>query len=237
MKERAKQFLSEKKELLIFVGVLVLVFTAVMIISGITLKNDSDTPVDVDPNITNDTGVDGSSNNDDNSKVDNTLPTEEIKMYYGLPVDEEVSVIRVYYSLDKSDEELQTAVIINGSFAYESTGLTYYFNDEAFNVYSVFDGTVTGISKSDAYGTIVEVTHQDNIISYYSSLSNVSVSLNDQIKKGDLIGVAGMNAFDSEASVHLSFEVKVNGIYVDPEDVIGKTSAEVSMLITDNEEK
>lgn len=236
MKERAKQFLSEKKELLIFVGVLVLVFTAVMIISGITLKDDSDTPVDVDPIITNDTGVDGSSNNDGN-KVDNTLPIEQVEIYYGLPVDEEVSVIRVYYSLDKSDEELQTAVIFNGSFVYESTGLTYYFNDEAFNVYSVFDGTVTGISKSDAYGTIVEITHEDNIVSYYSSLSNVSVSLNDEIKKGDLIGVAGMNSFDSEASVHLSFEVKVNGIYVDPKDVIGKTSAEVSMLITDNEEK
>lgn len=236
MKERAKQFLSEKKELLIFVGVLVLVFTAVMIISGITLKDDSDTPVDVDPIITNDTEVDGSSNND-GSKVDSTLPIEQVEIYYGLPVDEEVSIIRVYYSLDKSDEELQTAVIFNGSFAYESTGLTYYFNDEAFNVYSVFDGTVTGISKSDAYGTIVEVTHEDNIVSYYSSLSNVSVSLNDEIKKGDLIGVAGMNSFDSEASVHLSFEVKVNGIYVDPEDVIGKTSAEVSMLITDNEEK
>lgn len=236
MKERALQFLKEKKELLIFVGVLVLVFTAVMIISGITLKKDSDSPVDVDPALTNDYGVGGNSSTDGNV-IDSTLPTEQIEISFGLPVDEEVSVIRVYYSLDKTEEELQTAVIINGTFAYESTGLTYYFNDEAFNVYSVFDGTVTGVSKSDAYGTIVEITHENNIVTYYSSLSDVSVSLNDDIKKGDLIGVAGMNSFDSEASVHLSFEVKVNGIYVDPEDVIGQTLAEVSNLITNNDEK
>lgn len=38
MKEKVKQFFVEKKELLIFIGVLAFVFTAVMIISSIALK-------------------------------------------------------------------------------------------------------------------------------------------------------------------------------------------------------
>ena len=60
MKEKVKQFFVEKKELLIFIGVLAFVFTAVMIISSIALKED-DSPIDVDkpePALTDDGTVD-----------------------------------------------------------------------------------------------------------------------------------------------------------------------------------
>lgn len=78
------------------------------------------------------------------------------------------------------------------------------------------------------YGTIVEITHDNNVITYYSSLASTSLKLNDEVKKGSTIGVAGKNVFDDEASIHMTFEVKVNGEYVDPENTFGLTLEEVS---------
>ena len=100
----------------------------------------------------------------------------------------------------------------------------------AFDVYAVYDGKVTGISKSDVYGTIVEITHDNNVVSYYSSLASTSLKLNDEVKKGNTVGVAGNNIFDDQSSVHMTFEVKVNGKYVDPEKAFGLTLEEVSKL-------
>lgn len=208
MKEKVKQFFVEKKELLIFIGVLAFVFTAVMIISSIALKED-DSPID----------------------VDQPTSPEEIKITFGYPAGEGIDIIRVYYDMTKSNDVLKTAVIISENKAYESTGLTYHkSNDEAFDVYAVYDGKVTGISKSDSYGTIVEITHDNNVITYYSSLASTSLKLNDEVKKGSTIGVAGKNVFDDEASIHMTFEVKVNGEYVDPENTFGLTLEEVSKL-------
>ena len=208
MKEKVKQFFVEKKELLIFIGVLAFVFTAVMIISSIALKED-DSPID----------------------VDKPTSPEEIKITFGYPAGEGIDIIRVYYDMTKSNDVLKTAVIISENKAYESTGLTYHkSNDEAFDVYAVYDGKVTGISKSDSYGTIVEITHDNNVITYYSSLASTSLKLNDEVKKGSTIGVAGKNVFDDEASIHMTFEVKVNGEYVDPENTFGLTLEEVSKL-------
>lgn len=227
MKEKVKQFFIEKKELLIFIGVLVFVFTAVMIISSIALKED-DSPIDVNnpnPTLTDD-------------QVNTPTITEEIKVTFGIPTSEDVDIIRVYYDVTKSSDVLKTAVIINENKAYESTGLTYHKSDDkAFDVYAVYDGKVTGISKSDAYGIIVEVTHTNDVVSYYSSLESSSLKLNDQIKKGDVVGVAGKNVFDEEASVHMTFEVKVSGNYIDPEKIFGHTIAEVAALVDTNDEK
>lgn len=174
MKEKVKQFFVEKKELLIFIGVLAFVFTAVMIISSIALKED-DSPIDVDkpePALT------------DDGTVDQPTSPEEIKITFGYPAGEGIDIIRVYYDMTKSNDVLKTAVIISENKAYESTGLTYHkSNDEAFDVYAVYDGKVTGISKSDSYGTIVEITHDNNVITYYSSLASTSLKLNDEVKK------------------------------------------------------
>lgn len=76
----------------------------------------------------------------------------------------------------------------------------------------------------------MEITHDNNVITYYSSLASTSLKLNDEVKKGSTIGVAGKNVFDDEASIHMTFEVKVNGEYVDPENTFGLTLEEVSKL-------
>lgn len=223
MKDKIKRFLSEKKELLLFVGILAVVFTSVMIIASVAFNDDDSDPI-----------VDINDNTTGPSPIIDPTDVEPEKVMFGLPVSDDAKMIRCYYSPDKSEDALQTAVIINDNKAYESTGVTYVNGDDSqINVYAVYDGKVTGVSSSDAYGTIVEVTHQDNIITYYSSLTSCNVEVNDEVKKGDLLGVGGMNLFDSEASNHVTFEVKVNGTYVDPELIYDKTIEEVSSMFTE----
>lgn len=223
MKDKVKRFLSEKKELLLFVGILAVVFTSVMIIASVAFNDDDSDPI-VDIN----NGTTGP-----NLVVEPTQIEPE-KILFGLPVTDDATMIRCYYSPDKSEDTLQTAVIMNNNIAYESTGVTYVNGDDSqINVYAVYDGKVTGISVSDAFGTILEITHDENIVTYYSSLASCNVKVDDVVKKGDLLGSGGMNVFDKEASNHVTFEVKVNGTYVDPELIYDKTIEEVSSMFTE----
>ncbi len=222
MKNKIKNFLIEKKELLLFVGILAVVFTSVMIIASVAFNGDESNPI-----------VDLGDDTTETPIIDPTHVEPE-RISFGLPVSDNAKMIRCYYSPDKSEDALTTAIIFNDNTAYESTGVTYVNGDDSnINVYAVYDGRVSGISSSDAYGTIVEITHQDNIVTYYSSLSSCNVKVDDEVKKGDLIGVGGMNLFDQEASNHVTFEIKINGTYYDPELIYDKTIDEVSSMFNE----
>lgn len=227
MKEKIKRFFVEKKELLIFVGILTLVFAAVITIANITLKSDDEPAVQVtdDPDTT-----DGDS---PNVTTDPDVVTPEVSTF-GKPVADSAITLRCYYNVDKDEASLETAVIINGNNFYESKGVTYANEDDSsISAYAIYDGVVLSVEKSDTYGNVVSIDHGNEIVSYYSSLASVSVAVGDNVQKGDLIGTGGTNAYDPEASNHLTLEVKVQGVYVDPEEVFTKEAAYVSALINE----
>lgn len=223
MKEKIKNFFVQKKELLIFVGILTIVFAAVITIASLTLNSDEEPAVQITDD-TNDTGVSPTTDGD------NTDVAEIVT--FGLPVDENAIEIRCYYSSSKSEEELETAIINNKNNYYESKGITYANKDDsAINVYSVYDGTVLDIIEDESRGNVVSIDHGNGIISYYYSLSTVSVSKGDSISKGDKIGVGGVSSYDPDASNHVTIEIKVNGFYVDPSNVYLKEASYVSALV------
>ena len=92
-----------------------------------------------------------------------------------------------------------------------------------------FDGTLTKKSneiwrniwiKLDAldvddelYGVTVTIKHSNEVYSIYSSLSDVSLKVNDSISKGEVIGKASTSVEDIDAGVHVHLEILVNGNY------------------------
>lgn len=223
MKDKLKQFFKEKKELLIFIGILSIIFTSVIVIANLTLSDDEN-PVDgtvVEPI---DTGSD--------VVVPSIVETPSVALTFGLPVSEEALLIRAYYDPSKSVEELEIAIIMNDNHHIESTGVSYANKDDSLiEVYSIYEGTVTSVTESESYGIVVTIDYGNTIVATYSSLVETSLKSGDTVNKGTVIGKGGTCIFDKEASNHVTLEVKVAGMYVDPEDVFNKEAALVSALI------
>ena len=86
-------------------------------------------------------------------------------------------------------------------------------------VYATADGIILKTeSKETGYGNRIIIKHDDQFESDYAHLSEFYVIENQQVKKGELIGLTG----NSGASTlpHLHYEVRKNGKSVDPEEYL-----------------
>ena len=108
-----------------------------------------------------------------------------------------------------------------GSTYQMSKGITYkQENDSEFNVLATLSGVVTDINESPLYGNVIVIDHGENVKSEYISVSNIKVSVGDEVTQGDVICTSGSAEYDVASGNHLHFRVSVNGIYVDPEDLL-----------------
>jgi murein DD-endopeptidase MepM/ murein hydrolase activator NlpD len=82
-------------------------------------------------------------------------------------------------------------------------------------VVSAADGVVTRAERSaGGYGQLVEIDHGDGVRTRYAHLSRISVELGENITQGSQIGLVGSTG--RSTAPHLHFEVRVEGVAVDP---------------------
>lgn len=84
---------------------------------------------------------------------------------------------------------------------------------------STLDGTViyAGFTPKDGY--IVEVQHENNMMSIYKHNSSVLKKPGDRVKSGEPIAIIG-NTGENSKGVHLHFELWHNGLPINPEEFI-----------------
>lgn len=89
-------------------------------------------------------------------------------------------------------------------------------------VKAVADGTVTKVYTDDKYGITVEINHGDGLTSLYGNLSTDSMTeVSDVVTKGQVIsGVGDTSLFESLDEAHLHFEMRKDGVPVDPKAYI-----------------
>ena len=85
-------------------------------------------------------------------------------------------------------------------------------------IYAAFDGVVRISKLNRSYGNLVIIHHANGLETYYAHLSKRLVSVGDQVKSGDIIGLCG-NTGRSFGS-HLHFEIRYMGNAMNPENVI-----------------
>lgn len=243
MKEKIKRFLIEKKELLIFIGVLAVVFTTIISIANIAMKSVNDTvkssneepvvvpsesenPVIIEPSASSVTPVVEPSESG-NPVVTPSEPVTPVTI--SLPVDGDYIVVRTFFDTELSEEELVSAVINTGTYLLESRGISYARSDNtSFDVFSIYPGTIESITTDALMGSVVTISHEDNMKSVYSSLSSVAVSVGDEVDGGTKIGLAGSSILDNESGVHVHLEIIVDEVYINPTAAFGKEVDEVS---------
>jgi stage II sporulation protein Q len=230
MKDKVKRFLIDKKELLVFIAVVIVVFATVITIATLALSDipaNSDDPI-VEPGDDDGNEDPSTGGNGDGDKDDKPNETPVIKKF-ALPVTGEYEVVRIFFDINLSDEELVSAVISNGSYMVESKGMSYAKSDNSvFDVSAIYDGTVVSVVDNELDGVTVMIKHSDSVVSIYSSLSDVVVAEGNTVTCGQVIAKASTSLADVEAGVHMHLQVKVNESYVNPASVFGKEMTEVA---------
>ncbi len=148
--------------------------------------------------------------------IDSDLPVvSETTTIINPYLDQSVTIKKGYYDY-KDEEEKQISSIIKHDNTYiQNTGIDYVGNN-AFDVVSILNGTVTNVKEDEELGKIVEITHDNGLVSIYQSLSEVNVKKDDTVTQGLVIGRSGENKLDKDLGNHLHFEIYDNGSEVNP---------------------
>lgn len=82
-------------------------------------------------------------------------------------------------------------------------------------IYATADGVVDKVSVSfSGYGKVIEIDHGFGYRTRYAHMHGFSVSKNQKIKRGELIGYVGNTGLST--APHLHYEVFINGRHVNP---------------------
>lgn len=136
---------------------------------------------------------------------------------------ESIKVLNSFYDY-KSDEKTQQNSIINYETTYiQNSGIAYGGINDTFDVVSVLPGKVTSVKEDKLMGKIVTIEHDNNIITIYQSLGEVTVKEGDTVAQGTIIGKSGESNLEKDLGKHVLFEISVDGKYVNPDNCFNKT--------------
>jgi len=157
-----------------------------------------------------------------NIVTSDVVPTiSEAKKLIKPYTDEKVTVGKSFYDYKAEASNQEKSITYYDGSYIQNSGIDYVL-DQAFDVVAVLDGTVTNVKQDDILGTIVEIKHDNNYVTTYQSLSDVTVKKDDVVTQGQVIGKSGTNKLDKDMGNHLHFELYTNGQVVDPNLYIDK---------------
>ena len=81
-------------------------------------------------------------------------------------------------------------------------------------IYAALDGVVIKAKNSSDYGNFVALDHGDGLVTLYAHCSQLLVAVDERVEKGQIIALAGSTG--RSTGPHLHFEVRVQGVRVDP---------------------
>ncbi|MFB5662727.1 peptidoglycan DD-metalloendopeptidase family protein [Alteribacillus sp. HJP-4] len=133
--------------------------------------------------------------------------------------EESVEIIGYYYDHDATAEEQQDALVYYNNMYYQNKGIDLAQPDgEAFEVTAAATGEVVKAEKDEVLGYVVDVKHENDLVTSYSSLEKLQVEEGDTVTQDSVIGEAARNLYNKDAGVHAHFEVRLDGEPLNPSD-------------------
>ncbi|MCH8056136.1 MAG: M23 family metallopeptidase [Deltaproteobacteria bacterium] len=81
-------------------------------------------------------------------------------------------------------------------------------------VYAPGDGVVDTVKRSKVNGRTLGLNHGQGITTRYAHLSKIQVKKGDRVRKGQQIAIVGNTG--KSTNPHLHYEVRINGVPIDP---------------------
>lgn len=136
-----------------------------------------------------------------------------------------ITINKTFYNQEDEKSNQENSIIVYKDTYMQNTGVDYKYN-EVFDIVSILDGTVIEIADNEALGKTIKIRHNNDLISTYQSLSEITVKENDNVLRGQAIGKSGTcNLYNKDSNLH--FEISYQGKNLDPEKSYNKTEDEL----------
>jgi Membrane proteins related to metalloendopeptidases len=140
-------------------------------------------------------------------------------------------VVQPFYDTAGTQQEQQAALVNYNNTFVQNTGINIGAkNDQSFTVTAALSGKVVTVKKDSLLGNIVTLQHSNGVTTLYQSLATTDVKLGQEVKQGDVIGTSGTEALNKAMGVHAHFEIRKNGIPVDPVTNMNKATADIKAV-------
>ena len=211
----AKRFMKKRWILpAVYLGAAAIVLSTFFFMQG---QNDTALPTEEG---TNPNGIDVTVPFDEDA-----VPVTGLNEVFKMPVvdENEVEIVGYFYDYDASPEEQQAALVYYNNTYYQNKGIDLKTESgESFEVTAALSGTVVKAEKDSLLGYVIQINHDNGVVTHYQSLEGVEVEEGQQVKQGDLLGKAGRNLYNADAGVHLHFEIRHDGLAVNPLDFMNQ---------------
>ena len=141
--------------------------------------------------------------------------------------DDNVKIVQNFYDYKATEEEQENSIISYEQTYIQNSGVAYGGVENGFEAISSLPGTVTSVKEDKLLGTIVEIKNTDKVTTIYQGLTEVKVQANDKINQGDVIGKSGESNINKDLGSHIVFQIKIDGVYVNPEAYYDKNVNEL----------
>lgn len=135
--------------------------------------------------------------------------------------DPSVTVGKNYYDYQGEEETQKKSITVHDNTYMQNTGIDY-IAENTFEVVSILEGTVITVKDDETLGKTIEIKHDNDLISTYQSLSEITVKKGDIVTQGQVIGKSGTNELDKDLGNHLHFEIYDNGQSANPNNYLNK---------------
>lgn len=139
------------------------------------------------------------------------------------PYKVEANIVLDYY--DGQEKDIKDMTKFEGTYR-ANQGIDYALDDQEFDVLAIFSGEVVDVKEDPLFGQSCTIK-SDQITITYQSLKDMKKSVGDQINQGDAISLASTNIYNKDLGNHLHIVVEKDGVRMDPEDIYGKSLAEL----------
>ncbi len=139
-------------------------------------------------------------------------------------IKEEVTIEENYYDyLNETNQE--NSIIYYENTYIQNTGINYTSTDK-FDIVSILDGEVIDIKEDNLLGNTITIKHNNNLVSVYSTVEDIKVSVGNHVTQGEIIATSGTSTLLKD-NYNLHFELYANGEVVNPENYYNKTLNEI----------
>lgn len=139
--------------------------------------------------------------------------------------DQSVVVSKNYYDYQSTDEDKINSIIYHENTYIQNTGINYQ-SENSFDVISILDGEVIEVENKQLIGKSVTIKHDNELISVYQSLGEITVKKGDKVSTGQVIAKSGSCDLITDSKNNLHFELYANGTIADPENYYDKKLSE-----------
>lgn len=144
-----------------------------------------------------------------------------------------------FYDFNAKEEDQESALVFYNNTYSPNTGIDITMDDgKTFDVTASLSGTVTRVDNEDAVlGNVIEIEHANGIVTQYQSVQDIKVKEGDEVKQGDVLAKAGQSQFNEKAGTHVHFEIRKNGVAVNPTKFFDKPVSALEEEKVSNEKK